>query len=173
MKIMSVSVLLTVLFSPGLMAQTIDSDIDNDWPDARYEVHGDGTVTDTVTSLMWMQCSLGQSWSESGCDGTATIYTWKNALEDAESSTFAEYDDWRLPNNKELGSLVAYDRDNPAINTNAFPDTPSEWYWSSSPLSVGDDLSWSFFFSSGANSYDERDGTDGSNVRVRLVRSTQ
>ena len=76
--------------------QVVENYIRNDWPDNRYQVHGDGTVTDTVTNLMWMQCGLGQD-PDSNCSGSASSHDWKQALEVAKDSTFANYSDWRLP----------------------------------------------------------------------------
>ncbi|MEM0965516.1 MAG: DUF1566 domain-containing protein [Verrucomicrobiota bacterium] len=64
----------------------------------QFEDNGDGTVTDTATGLMWSQRDSGK-----GLD-------WKGALEMAEESEFAGYSDWRLPNAKELQSIVDYER---------------------------------------------------------------
>ena len=44
-------------------------------PDNIYTVHGDGTVTDTRTGLMWKQCLEGQTWSGSACAGGARTWT--------------------------------------------------------------------------------------------------
>ena len=134
------TLLLSALaLSLSLSAQTFNDNIRNDWPDERYQVHGDGTVTDTVTGLMWMQCG---DWRDSYNDcysGPLMWYTWHDALDSAEQSTFANYNDWRLPNIKELASLVARDRHNPAINTSIFPEQSiySAVYFSSSPYSTG------------------------------------
>ena len=84
----------------GLYAdQFVNTSMVNEWPNERYETHDDGTVTDKVTGLMWMQCSLGQD-SNDNCSGIATEHDWQEALEAAEASTFATYTDWRLPNIK-------------------------------------------------------------------------
>ena len=71
--------------------------------------NGDGTVTDLATGLMWMQADNG--------DGLI----WEDALAFAEALTAAGYDDWRLPNAKELQTIVDYTRSpsttgSPAIN---------------------------------------------------------
>ncbi|QHI70920.1 DUF1566 domain-containing protein [Tichowtungia aerotolerans] len=60
--------------------------------------NGDGTVTDRATGLTWMQADSGK-----GMD-------WEEALEYAEKMKFAGHDDWRLPNAKELQSIVDYSR---------------------------------------------------------------
>ena len=165
---------LVVLISLPLIssAQTIKSYISNDWPEERYQVHANGTVTDTITNLMCLQCSLGQD-LENSCAGDAAEYDWQGALEAAESYTLGSYSDWRLPNIKELFSLVAHDRYHPAINSAVFPNIPAEdWHWSSSPNVYGSTdsstLGLSLYYGSG----------NGSKFRfehnyVRLVRSAQ
>jgi len=60
--------------------------------------NSDGTVTDSATGLMWSQADNG-----TGVD-------WEDALSYAEDSTLAGHDDWRLPNAKELHSLLDYTR---------------------------------------------------------------
>ncbi len=60
--------------------------------------NGDGTVTDHATGLMWMQND----------NGSAIL--WKDALTYAEDFSFAGYSDWRLPDIKELQSIVDYSR---------------------------------------------------------------
>lgn len=75
----------------------------------KFKVNSNGTITDEATGLMWTQADSG-----TGMD-------WQQALKYAESSRFAAYSDWRLPNAKELQSLVDYTRSpdttvSPAIN---------------------------------------------------------
>ena len=163
------TLLLLVLLLPlNLSAQTIKDYIRNDWPDDRYQVHGNGTVTDTVTGLMWMQCSLGQDPNDN-CSGGATEHNWQAALEAAEDHTFATYSDWRLPNIKELSSLAARDRYDPAINSTVFPNTPSDLYWSASPNADSSNDAWRLDVYNGYDDYDNR----SDNGHVRLVRSGQ
>lgn len=124
---------------PGLaMAQNCNSNIPISRPDSRYVDNGDGTVTDTVTGLLWKQCAEGLSGSD--CTGGAVnTYTWQQALqrtEDVNAGSAGEnlgYTDWRLPNLKELRSLVELACDGPAINEAFFPGTPLTVFWSSSP----------------------------------------
>ncbi len=69
--------------------------------------HGDGTVTDRATGLMWMQVDSGRLKAGPHRDGKLN---WQQALAWAEGLTYAGYDDWRLPNAKELQSIVDYSR---------------------------------------------------------------
>ena len=120
-------------------------------PNAVYQDHGNGTVTDTRTGLMWKQCSEGQNWHLGTCSGTSSPFTWSQALARAEAATFAGYADWRVPNVKELSSLVEDCRAEPAINDALFPSAPSSHFWSASPDAVAyrSDLAWSVFFNDG------------------------
>ena len=165
------TLLLALVFSSLSLSadQEIKDYIRNDWPDERYEIHGDGTVTDTLTGLMWMQCSLGQD-SNADCSGNASRYTWEQALGAAEGHVFATYSDWRLPNIKELSSLAARDRYDPAINSTVFPNTPSTWYWSASPNAYDSYFAWRLNFIDGNDDgYGDRYGSG----HVRLVRVGQ
>jgi len=60
--------------------------------------NGDGTVTDRATGLMWQQVDSGKT------------LNWQQALAYAEGLALAGHDDWRLPNAKELQSIVDYTR---------------------------------------------------------------
>ena len=92
----------TTMFAPCAVDSQHNNFIDN----------GDGTITDTVTGLMWQKATA---------PGT---YTWEQALTYCENLTLAgDYSDWRLPNRNELQSIVDYSRYNPAIDTTFFPDT--------------------------------------------------
>jgi hypothetical protein len=73
-----------------------------------FKDNGDGTVTDVATSLMWAQ------------DDSGKALNWEEALEYAENSEYAGYTDWRLPNVKELQSIVDYSGVFPTIDTSVF-----------------------------------------------------
>jgi hypothetical protein len=98
--------------------------------------NGNGTITDNATGLMWMQND----------NGTGVL--WKDALNYAENLTYAGYSDWRLPDTKELQSIVDYTRSpattssaaiNPIFNctqiTNEGGAADYPWYWSNTTFS--------------------------------------
>ena len=73
-----------------------------------FQNNGDGTISDLATGLMWQQTDNG-----SGMD-------WEHALAYAQTQNNANYlghNDWRLPNTKELQSLVDYTRSPYATNS--------------------------------------------------------
>ena len=96
--------------------------------------HGDGTVSDNVNGLMWDQCAWGQSWANGPiCNGMASKHPLAQALAiaiTANRQNWRGYNDWRLPNIKELQSLVKIGSP-PTIDAAVFPDTPSNVFWSS------------------------------------------
>jgi hypothetical protein len=94
--------------------------------------NGDGTVTDAATGLMWTR------------DDSGTGMEWEEALAYCEALDSAGYDDWRLPDAKELQSIVDYSRSPATTGTAAIdpvfsvtpitaeggaPDYP--YFWSS------------------------------------------
>jgi len=59
-----------------------------------YTDNGNGTITDNATGLMWQQADDG------------VVRDWQNSLTNAETLVLAGHSDWRLPNAKELQSIV-------------------------------------------------------------------
>ena len=112
---------------------------------ARYTYSDNGTeVTDVQAGLVWRRCSEGQIWGAGTCAGTPTGFTHEQALAYAKNQA-----GWRIPNVKELSSLVDTGRFNPAIDGNAFPLTPSGLYWASSPDVRLPSLAWTVDFGIG------------------------
>lgn len=63
-----------------------------------FSDNNNGTITDASTGLMWQQMDSSKGMN------------WKEALEYAQNLSLGGYDDWRLPNAKELQSIVDYTR---------------------------------------------------------------
>lgn len=116
-----------------------DADIAPTTPTTAFVDNGDGTVTHTLTGLMWKRCGEGQSWSGTTCTGTLDTLSWDQAVAAAASASFAGHDDWRLPNVKELSTLVEHRCWRPAINHDVFPGVPYDaYFWSSTPAAWTD-----------------------------------
>lgn len=156
------------LFSAPAGAQTCNANMPEVTPSERFAVHDDGTVTDTRTGLMWKQCSEGQSGVDCAVS-FADSFTWQEALERVDAATDAGYGDWRLPNIKELSSIVETKCYFPAINVSIFPNTPRDLFWSSSSSAVSSSFAWSVNFDNG---YDEGNSR-GNGFKVRMVRGGQ
>ena len=93
-----------------------------------FHDNGDGTITDKATGLTWMKGDSGKPMS------------WMAALSYAENLTFAGHSDWRLPNAKELHSIVNYSKAPDASNEAnrgpaIFPmfeiSNPESYFWTS------------------------------------------
>ena len=97
--------------------------------------HGDGTVIDRRSGLMWMRPSVGQNWVNGTCTGTAKLFSLSDAIQ--ITSDFAGYFDWRLPTIEELQALI-YPSRSPALDEEAFPSQSGSYFWSSS-LNTFDD----------------------------------
>lgn len=95
----------------------------------RYTDLGNGTVLDNVTFLIWKKCSEGQSGVS--CAGQPFVFTWAASTNHAAVHSFAGFDDWRIPNAKELYTLVETSCYGPAINSSIFPNSPIVWFWTS------------------------------------------
>jgi len=125
--------------------------------------NGDGTITDNATGLVWASDGNG-----AGCNSGATL-TWNSAIDWAEGLTFASETDWRLPNVKELISIIDYGSFEPAIDTTFFPNTKLDVYWSSTTYAS---------FTDGAYRVDFNYGNLDANIKtgsfyVRAVRGGQ
>ncbi len=127
---------------------------------ADYTDNNDGTVTDSNTGLMWQQATSDSQ------------MTWEQAISWCENLELAGYSDWRLPNIKELASIVDYSTYRPAINETYFPGTMSSSYWSSTTWSYafGTSNVWRINFEYGNDAPD----SNKSNANyVRAVRGGQ
>jgi hypothetical protein len=159
---------MALLLSPSLNAQTCKPDsIPATTPSSPYTVNTDGTVTDKHSGLMWKRCSEGQSGANC-TGGRPAEYSWHGALQQAHTSKFAGYLDWRLPNVQELRTLVEEQCYEPAINAAVFPNT-SGGYWSSSPFAYGSDGAWFVDFFNGYDHWNYKSNFG----YVRLVRGGQ
>lgn len=77
------------------------------------------------------------------------------------------YRDWRFPSRVELLSIVDDTRHSPAIDTDAFPGTASEWFWTATPYAADPkSYAWVVRFSNGHSCESRR----GYTYRVRAVR---
>ena len=153
--------LVFLMISTSLQAYACHNNIKMIAPDSRYTLQSGGTeVLDNTTQLVWKRCVEG--FTGDNCEtGSAISYDWSDALELADST-------WRLPNIKELSSLVETACYSPTINLMIFPNTPSSGiFWSSTPSYEGGVWNVSF--------YNGNDSTNGrsSNLYVRLVRNGQ
>jgi len=106
-----------------------------EWPEQRFEAK-DGTVLDRLTGLEWTQdANLAE-----------LPMTWQESLDYVSSMNRVEalgYRDWRLPNRRELRSLISHQERKPALPVghpfaNVFPG----WYWTSTTAAINTSYAW-------------------------------
>jgi len=81
-----------------------------------YIDNKNGTITDTITELMWQQTDGGEMTIEN-----ATIY--------CDTLTLGGYTNWRLPNSHEGFSILNLQNNNPALDILFFTKTNAEYWW--------------------------------------------
>jgi len=130
------------------------------WPSTRFTDNNNGTVTDNLTGLIWLK-NANCTDTVGGVDKSGETLEWANAL--TWSNTLANGNcsltdsssagDWRLPNVKELQSLIYFAFESPALSdeagtakwtsghpfTNVKSDQP---YWSSTTSAGNTDSAW-------------------------------
>jgi len=122
----------------------------------RFTDNGDGTVTDSCTNLMWQKQTA---------PGT---YTWQEALQYCDNLSLAGRSDWKLPNERELHTLVDYGRINPSINP-VFQVVATD-YWSSTSYVNDPQFAWVVWFWSGSQNVSMAN-KETYRVYVRAVRT--
>jgi hypothetical protein len=112
------------------------------------------TVIDQGTSLEWQK------------NTSKTLYNWQKALAFCENLSIDSKNDWRLPNIRELKSLVDYNRYYPAIDSEI--PCESSIYWSATSVASNTQTSaWSLFFGNGDDIWKRKI----MNLNVRCVRT--
>ena len=99
----------------------------------RFIDNGDNTITDTKTCLIWTKNTIAK-----GVD-----------CDDTEKAVAKLGEGWRVPTLDEMATIVDRTRHSPAIDTEAFPDTANDWYWTSTPCAWNTSAVWVVLFSSG------------------------
>lgn len=172
MKLLLLIVVSSLLISSNAFSQTCLGNIPTTTAIDRFKINNDGTVLDNETNLVWKRCAEGQVLDSktNTCDFNYVPCNWQQGLSIARESTFAGKSDWRLPNVKELDSLVARHCVYPAIELVPFPNTPNVLFLSSTPYSrsTGPELMMYVDFANGALDHGPK---ISQYYAVRLVRS--
>ena len=125
------------------------------WPVPRFTDNGDGTVTDNLTELIWLKNASRfdkKTWEEA-CDACNALADDGSELMDSSSAG-----NWRLPNVKELQSLIHFGYDYLAlpdtagigkwVEGNPFSNVESSAYWMST--TYASIHAWGLIFTSGS-----------------------
>ncbi len=136
----------------------------------RFVHESDGTTVDQKSQLMWMRCPLGQSWAAESCAGSALLASWQEgtaAVEEINRSGSHFYNDWRVPNLRELATVAEPRCKAPRINLQVFPGTPPAAFWTGTASLKAPQMVYVLDFGDGGVQPAFRD----SQLHLRLVRS--
>lgn len=143
-------------------------------PTERFEFNPDGLATDTLTGLQWMRCLAGQHWTGTSCDGEPLDLGWSAALVHADSFEYSSNSDWRIPNIKELTSIVELSCRTPSLNGEVFPNSwfsgYNERHWTSTTIYNQEDLIWTVHFINGMDFTTSFSSFEEKGLHFRLVR---
>ncbi len=139
---------------PG-SGQDGDCQFDNfaiNWSTERFELRSDHLVRDRATDLIWARNSCPSEYP----------LTWQEALEFVEQmnrETRYGRSDWRMPNRRELRSLIDHSARKPALT----PDHPFQnvflgWYWTSTTAAIATRYAWYVHLEGGRMFYGNKDG---------------
>ena len=133
--------------------------VDKPIPASRFVDNQDGTVTDSLTQLIWLK--------NLNCFG---VLDWRSAALAVKSlqegdcgpnpdlvlSDGSSAGDWRLPTMSELCTLIDFSRRAPALpEGHLFFDLPSGYHWSATTLDFYPGMAWIVYFESGTTCYDD------------------
>ncbi len=159
----------------------------------RYQNNGDGTITDLNTGLMWEQKIRDAVGAEGLHDvnrmfpwdsAAPTIWDWLEEVNTEGGTGLAGFNDWRIPNVKELQSIIDYGTSNPTVDM-AFNNNPgllatcgvadcsltaSAIYWTSTTYAVSTAGAWNVNFFDGDVNKIDVGGLKSVSNRVRAVR---
>jgi uncharacterized protein DUF1566 len=117
-----------------------------------YTVLPDGTVKDLNTGLIWeVKCdrlvgclpqhNVHNTYPWSGDGAEDTIWDWLDQINTEGGTGYAGHNDWRVPNVRELQSIVDYGVFNPTIDP-IFGPTATSRYWSSTTFALDPSAAW-------------------------------
>jgi hypothetical protein len=119
------------------------------WPSPRFTDNGDGTVTDNLTGLIWLEnanCpNAARAWVIAISDVTQLNASGQmNGHDCGDTSNGGSHQtDWRLPNVRELQSLIDYGEQAPALpDGHPFIDVQPYNYWSSTTYASSTPHAW-------------------------------
>lgn len=120
------------------------------WPHNRFQV-SEETVRDRLTGLVWCRNANINEFPAN----------WENALALIagmnEEAAFGQRD-WRLPNRRELLSLVSYQARKPALaDSHPFTDIFLGWYWTSTSAAINPAYAWYIHLEGGRMFYGRKD----------------
>jgi len=126
-----------------------------------FILNGNGTVTDTITGLMWQQADGGEM-------------TIESAIQYCGNLNLGGFTDWRLPEAHEAFSILNHQNTNPSLNTSIFTTSTAEYWWTSN-FQVNDNTKvWAINAGGGIGNHPKTETISAGGIKkfhVRAVRS--
>ena len=114
------------------------------WPNPRFTDHGNDTITDNLTGLMWTK----------NANLPGGTMSWQQAVDYVKTAHVGGYTDWRLPNMKELRSMSNYSQYNPALPLgHPFINVQNAYYFSSTTFPYFPIYAWFIYINVGGTNY--------------------
>lgn len=151
---MAVMLLLVTSMRAVALDQRCNDNASTSTPTERFIRHHNGLVFDKATRLEWQTCVIGLLGAD--CDlGVVCYFSWGDAQ--VEVNAFNTNNDgntdWRLPDIKELYSIIETACEEPSLNKSVFPNHPLfpaiSKSWSSTPSSLNVSQAWQIEFQNG------------------------
>ena len=124
------------------------------WPTPRFSDNRDGTITDYLTGLIWLKnanCFGTRNWSDA-LNLSNGLASGSCGLSDGSLAG-----DWRLPNRKEVFSLVDFSSFRPALpDGHRFTNVQSSGYWTASTYAGDSSRAWLVIFIAGTSGHNNK-----------------
>jgi hypothetical protein len=119
--------------------------------DDRFELEGSNLVRDRLTRLVWTKTTNFGEFP----------LTWADALARVRAMNregYGGHHDWRLPNRRELRSLISYGSKKPALPAfHPFEEVFLGWYWTSTTAAISTAYAWYVHLEGGRMFYGKKD----------------
>ncbi len=116
------------------------------WPTPRFEIEGE-TVEDQLTGLVW---TIDANPAEFPLDWQAA----NDFISGINRRQLHGFHDWRLPNRRELRSLIGHETRNPALpGGHPFKNVFPGWYWTSTAAAIDPAYAWYIHMEGGRSFY--------------------
>lgn len=120
-------------------------------PSPRFAERAPEMIHDQLTGLVWPKKGVSFEYA----------LRWKEALEhvrELNRDGFLGFSDWRLPNRRELRSLISHGRSRPALpGDHPFTHVQQTWYWTSTSSAMYPAYAWAVHLAGGRMFWNRKD----------------